>query len=42
VDIFEIAAWAAVGSFMVAVAGIVLKIWRMKMRSSDKPKRPRK
>ena len=39
-DIFEIAAWATVGSFIVAVAGIVLKFWRT--RRFGKKKRPRK
>jgi len=36
-DIFELAAWAGIGSFIVAVVGIVVRIWRAKR--FDKKKR---
>jgi len=41
-DIFEAAAWAAIGSFIVAFLSIVREVWRSKMRSDHKVKRPRK
>jgi len=37
-DIYEIAAWATIGSFLVAVAGLVRVAWRRR----QKQKRPRK
>ncbi len=33
-------AWATIGSFFVAAAGVVLQVWRLRRRSSKK--RPRK
>jgi hypothetical protein len=36
-DIFVIAAWSSLGSFLVAVAGLILEVWR---RRQDKKKRP--
>ncbi len=36
--LLEIAAWATIGSFLIAAAGTVLQVWRIRQNS----KRPRK
>jgi hypothetical protein len=37
-DIYEVAAWAGIGSFVLALVGFVLVVWRGKRR--DKKRRP--
>jgi len=36
--LYEIAAWATIGSFLAAVIGIALKVWRIRQGK----RRPRK